>query len=693
LVDLTKVAAQHDVDIDSVLRRSSSSSVATMLGNLARALLDAIQTGQPALTSAWAVNTFLVLSQAPRTVELWRQHFGLCRRVTGYSSPPQENPDCILDVARRVIDDERINHDDRLLCAALRIVANCCADNNTNRSLIVYRDGIQALRNLVKAQRHLDLVLPTLFNVCTDFDEAASNIKGEEDGEISVSCAASDLGKPVGATSMAELLIQTKHERFIPALLELALLPAAFGLKHILDTAARNYMLDPTPLYAAFFTYGANVRPSEYEDPNEWEETRDELSRACISLLRTDDAQIALAKSPGDLWRYLECYWNLTESGKDSPYLAAFRQIVYSVSGSPEYVAAHPVDSDAFGKLVQNFDRVYASCSNSNLIPDCEQITTIMTLIHNAFSTQQHVIDAVTQFPELVLSVLHVLRISYDEYPSTTPAVALLTRFSIVPDARDMLIDGLVFNTLYNILAQARVHRDVLQRPPEFKAARLKENISLINLTRLLIIGRDIVSTLMFSEVQPNLHSEIMQLPIASFDDDAKHDLGEYCVQILRCLAAEDSSAKDLPSYGIKSAPFVAAILHQATSPRSQTTTGIFGLTLLLSSTFTPSLDILDSGAREALIEATRETLAPLFAALAEKRNETETDEPETNAEDSTTSEDAQTQAAQAAKTTAHEANLKRLYMELLRLLGDSKLTGERELYGELERLRANMGL
>ncbi|KPI35563.1 uncharacterized protein AB675_10957 [Cyphellophora attinorum] len=725
--DLKTVAAKHNVEIDTMLQTGTSDvsasehdsarlPVATMLENLSRALLAAIQMGLNALSFAWAVDTMLVLAEAPRTVELWRRYFGLCKRVIGYSPKPQ-NPDCILDVARRVIGDERLNHDDQLLRAALRIVANCCADNNTNRSLIVYRDGIQGLKALVKAQRHLDLVLPTLFNVCTDFDEAASDIKGEEDVEIFVSCAAADLGKPVGEDSTAVLLIKTHHERFVPALVELSLLPAAFGLKHVLVPAATGHILDPKPLFARLFRYGRRMKSSRYDDTDEWEETRDELSRACISLLRTDDAQIALAKSPESFWDYLECYWNLGEEA--SPYLPAFRQIVHYVSGRPEYVAAHPVDSDAFRELVENLEYVHDPSSDLPQNPNYERPISIMTLIHNAFSTQQHVVDAVAEFPGLPESVLDMVDAYFDKLPSLTAGIALLTRFSIVPEARDVLINHSIFNALYFMLGKARAQREHLQRPPEVNAARLKESLALINLTRLLIVSRDIVSRRINYNPNffPDLHSEIMQLPIASFDDDAKHDLGQYCIQVLRCLAAEGSSAKDLPTYGTKTAPFMTAVLHQASSPRSQQTTGIFGLTLLLSSSFTPSLDVLETGAREALTEAIRETLLPLFVTLVERRKEQrqqaaglepepekqyEVDELEeidssiTSREDSavaTLSKDAQIEATQAAKTTAHEANLKRLCMELLRLLGDSELSDEMELYAELERLRSGMGL
>lgn len=131
-----------------------------------------------------------LLANTTRDVPFWRPLFGLNTRsdveqnrsqMAGDASPrlDSDGPDCVLEVARRVLTRPWNESSSQLFRSALRLIANCCADNNLNRSVIVRRGGVELMMHLARWRRECDLLIPTLFNVCIDFDEPAVDAEGE----------------------------------------------------------------------------------------------------------------------------------------------------------------------------------------------------------------------------------------------------------------------------------------------------------------------------------------------------------------------------------------------------------------------------------------------------------------------------------------------------------------------------------
>jgi hypothetical protein len=124
---------------------------------------------------------FRILADTTREIPFWRPLFGVAVRPDKAANLAQQiqrsSPDSVLEVARRVVLDFSAVPREQLR-DALRIIANTCADNNANRSIIVNRDGIGALLELLRNRKECDLVIPVLYNVCVDYDEPATDSDG-----------------------------------------------------------------------------------------------------------------------------------------------------------------------------------------------------------------------------------------------------------------------------------------------------------------------------------------------------------------------------------------------------------------------------------------------------------------------------------------------------------------------------------
>lgn len=117
-----------------------------------------------------------VIAVTSRDQTHWAHNFGQGSRNSSDSHEIAQratDADCVLEVARRALD-----HADRLTASAvndtLRIIANCCADANANRELILQRQGLDSMLALSTDHVNLEILVPVLFNVCSEYDQPPS---------------------------------------------------------------------------------------------------------------------------------------------------------------------------------------------------------------------------------------------------------------------------------------------------------------------------------------------------------------------------------------------------------------------------------------------------------------------------------------------------------------------------------------
>ena len=146
-------------------------AIAAVMPALACHVEQIYQQGQP---RDFTTAILVALAEATREVPFWRPLFGLEVKPAYLPNVHQlkrdRPPDCILDVARRIVSGQLREASSEQMRCALRVMANCCADNNVNRSILVNRDAVEDLLELLKDKKECDLVIPTLYNVCVDYD-------------------------------------------------------------------------------------------------------------------------------------------------------------------------------------------------------------------------------------------------------------------------------------------------------------------------------------------------------------------------------------------------------------------------------------------------------------------------------------------------------------------------------------------
>ena len=202
-------------------------------------------------TQAWIVAPWTELADLTKKQPLWRHLFGPLVRIRSpyrFNSGPNGSTTCVLEAAVLVLSQADI--DSVAVNTArpiLRLIANCCADNNTNRSLIINTSGIHTLQNLIKKTTEVDVLLPTLYNVCVDYDEPAMDANGrayhlsDQMAEAGSEVEESTLTKAEANLQLWNLLeLDEKHFEACGAiladLLELSSRSALFDISIILAT-------------------------------------------------------------------------------------------------------------------------------------------------------------------------------------------------------------------------------------------------------------------------------------------------------------------------------------------------------------------------------------------------------------------------------------------------------------------------
>ena len=529
------------------------------------------------------------LADTTRKVPFWRPLFGLVDKPDYATNLKQRKrdtpPDSVLEVARRIIAGVIKVSSSGQLRSALRIVANCCADNNVNRSIMINRDGIEdLLEELPRHRRECDLVIPVLYNICIDYDDPALDgyrrpwaplsqtqapgVKGST--EINLSAAEQRLGTYwflyEDKTSFEYLLDAMDQaegcEGTIADLIEMGSRVALFGAQHFVQ---QNDGRDPdevgevdTTTSIVQLLLSKGIQLAQFDT-----DCRLSMCQALLNFLSQADIQTIVINTEGALWSlihlpYPEDYYILPDEEKESllVYQKAFLNTMYEISASDDF-ALNMSDQSS---LIRNCLTVF---SGSYFYPNSEGtrpanpadgfLAIIYVLVANSINSKERAQSVLRSSHIALFLRAHFLRLSGPEV--LLPAIGLATRLVSCTEGQDAL---------------QRMLHDVTtvlhQRASEVDAVGTEIRRSACVLIRLLIKGRTgSIQRLMDLPINPSslvelgiqtspciAMSEALSLFHRTQDGQTKLEIGRLSIEILRLLATLETDSTQPRSIGQK---------------------------------------------------------------------------------------------------------------------------------------------
>lgn len=468
-----------------------------------------------------------LLANTTRDVPFWRPLFGLQFRpdveqnrlqIAGDAHPRLESdsPDCVLEVARRVLTRPWNEPSSQLFRSALRLIANCCADNNLNRSVIVRRGGVELMMHLARWARECDLLLPTLFNVCIDFDEPAvddegqpwkplDQMKAESDSESDpiVNAAEQRLGMcwpPSERTSSVETLLDLSdhaHGCFstLADLIEMASRVALYGIHNLvglLDGTEPDEIIEASTigLVDALLTQGSKLTQ---KDP----ECCAPVCQAVMNVFSQKPSRKGLISIKGALWQLIHLPY--LPPGTDEeinenlhPYKNVILKLVYEVSSLEAYGnkfnAETNLINDCYALLSRGFPKTGHSPSRRPTSASCyqaENITThpypsVLVLLSNSIISTDRATHVLKTHPRLASHLTRLIEtVPVPNHEILHPAIDLATRLALCSEGQKRLYDAGIL----------RAVQKLLQPTSEANAAGIEIQRETTSLIRLVIKG------------------------------------------------------------------------------------------------------------------------------------------------------------------------------------------------------------
>ncbi len=478
------------------------------------------------MTSTWAC-----LADISRDLPILRALFGLRRRPSLTDNEKQldeaADPDCILEAARRLLDPAKTNLMPSLRKQAFRTVANCCADNNVNRALVVGREGIQYLKTLTSSKQDLDVLLPTLYNICVDYDEMVMapdgaqlrmNRKlqelGEDAGGMTLTVAEQILGKfshKLEKTSIETFLtlwpeVDLSQHPVLADIIEMASRSALFGVEQVLETNEPS--LIQSRLKRLFDALGLEAQNFD-------EDAREALLQTYFNLLTQPPIQEYLAQSPEDLKSFvIRLYGDQENFIQNDIFPAAFLKLSYAISSVPAYAEANGPDSDFIIFLVHLINKLW------------QPIAPTLVLLSNSLTS----IDRISRFQASEFYVERTV-VSLLEYNRKTadiliPALSFSTRFALTSQGQTELYSARVFPALSRLLSRDTYMEHTLEIHRESLA-----------LARLVVKSQPKHAKALLTK-DLELFTIIVNIASKTIDASSKLEAGRFVVEILRTLLA-----------------------------------------------------------------------------------------------------------------------------------------------------------
>ncbi|RMZ75904.1 hypothetical protein DV738_g5254, partial [Chaetothyriales sp. CBS 135597] len=363
---------------------STTEDLLAVLGDLASLLSTAVLPSQ-----TWIVTPWTLLADLSKKEPSWRQLFGPLTRTTqagglGEGGAPKER--CILGAAVQAIQLAAV---DSLPVIAtrpvIRLLANCCADNNVNRSTVINSPALDALQSLVLKRTEIDILLPALYNICTDFDEPAQDDTGQPyhiAGQLTQADLEAEFLTKAEAKLQAWTLLEVDDNKLLEAsdpsiladLIEMSTRSALFDISITLrdDHLPSKSMDDDLAQRAVTLSHKLLNQGTRIASTST--EAQASICQACLNLYSQPVMQKALAQSSKDIELFIELPYLTAADDKDeegkydddddddedidlSSYRESFLKLLYAVSALPEYQSLASPDSDLVADLTQSLAR------------------------------------------------------------------------------------------------------------------------------------------------------------------------------------------------------------------------------------------------------------------------------------------------------------------------------------------------
>ncbi|EXJ94340.1 hypothetical protein A1O1_02734 [Capronia coronata CBS 617.96] len=522
---------------------------------------------------------FTVLVDATREVPFWRSLFGLDRKSDLQEERLQVAgevpPDCILEVARRIVARPWLESKQEEIRSALRIIANCCADNNVNRSVIIRRGGVEAMMAMVQNKQECDLVIPTLYNVCIDYDKPAVDDKGnpwpslpqvsrddEHDAGPVVNAAEQKLGlfwDANNSVTSVEILLGAKESAkdcldMLADLVEMASRVALYGLHQLVrslnkDDAEEVQGTRSLGLIHSLLTQGADM--ADYDT-----DCRVPICQAVLNVLAHRGCYGALIEDKDAIWRLIFLPYPAYDYGDDDydgvqePYRKAILKIVYEISALSAYGDKFDDDSTLMRNCVDLLQRYGTDISLIQAGRDRPQNprpwASSCVLLANSITSMDRAMRLLISTP--IASALVRLMIRTSDTSVLVPAVDLATRLALCREGQDILREANMMYAAHNLL----------RLPSQTGDGSTEVKRQAVTLIRLLIKGRAEYLWNLPSDSTPpeglteNDTNEVLLAAMWLFNntDDTitKTETGRLSIEVLRTLFTSP------PSYPLPSA-------------------------------------------------------------------------------------------------------------------------------------------
>ena len=519
------------------------------------------------------------LADASRDVPILRSLYGLRRRPSADENTAQAqattSPDCVLELARRLLRPGTKTFTYEINREALRIIANCCADNNVNRALVIHRGGIEDMILLADKLIDPSFLLPTLYNVCADFDELT---RGENGKPLRIGQRMDDPGKkdPSATLTVAEQRLgmfsdslgKTSLEVLLPLVMELhpdnyslmadvietSSRPALFGTKYILGSV--NGEVLEQRLENLFTAIYDRARQFLVDD-----EARISICQTYMNLLTQPEAQAFVSQSPKLFSHLIYLPYNTGEKDvRGDAFKIAFLKLAYTFSTFTCYpdMANGPgstyIQDLATGKF--RFD--YATAP-------------VLVLINNSLTTNERTKQFHHRY-QVEADLVKILK-TFTDYQVILPALSLCIRLALLVEGQVDLFAANIFSAINHLLTDNNTQRESI----------LEIHRETLALTRLVIKSQPTHASDVLTQ-NNHLFLTIVTFATTSIDATSKVEAGRLIVEILRTTLS--APYQPLPSEAVanlSSPPAISAMIFLVTDGPSSAikAEGLFGLGLL----------------------------------------------------------------------------------------------------------------
>ncbi|KAK5445162.1 hypothetical protein LTS15_010253 [Exophiala xenobiotica] len=544
-----------------------------------------------------------LLADTSRETPFWRPHFGLASKppakVYAEQAAGQVPPDCVLEVARRIITrpwdasrTEEIRH-------ALRLIANCCADNNINRGVIIGRGGIAAMMAMASQARECDILIPALYNVCVDYDEPAVDGEGnpwgspqqmktgsdQDDSGPVVNLAEQRLGMSwdsSGNLSPVEVLLKTRPAAqncigILADLVEMASRVALYGLHYLIPTLDDNHSTAAlsqdaqqycSSLLRSVLTEGSQIASEDFT-------CSVSICQTLLNILSQSACQTTLILTDNAFWQLIHVPYVCEEDDVDAadalvPYREAILKLVYTLSALDLYAEHVTPDStlirDCIDSLSENFLPENSTASASASAQSKAGLWASMTvLIANCITSTDRAVRLLSSTPQIASILANLIKHTSGK-EILLPAIDIATRISLSRVGQDA----------FHKTDMVKVVRRFLATTSEADPAGMDIQRETVTLIRLIIKGRpehrrDVLGVSStgnnnnsgnqdpVSDGNSGIMPALMSLFQSTNDVRTKTEIGRLCIEILRTYFLTRPSSSSSSS-----------LLHSTTSDDNQ---------------------------------------------------------------------------------------------------------------------------